>query len=133
MVSILYTGLEALRLRSPDCEYLDRSKMMRRKATIRTNLEDGTEKKSAQSTEGRCGTSLAWSHLPRNFALVAFNGTRTLFMKDPTAHQNVLFSFFGEASFESEAIFDEKGRIRESACGGGGSAMAGRRGWSRSV
>ena len=54
-------------------------------------------------------------------------------MKDPKAHQNVLFSFFGEASIESDTIFDEKGRIRESACGGGGSAMAGRRGWSRSV
>ena len=57
----------------PDYEYLDRfvlgfgRKMMRRKATIRTKLEDGT-KKSAQSTEGRCG---------RNFALVALNGTRT--------------------------------------------------------
>ena len=39
-------------------------------------------------------------------------------MKDPTAHQNVLFSFVGEASFESDTIFDESGRIRESACGG---------------
>ena len=39
-------------------------------------------------------------------------------MKDPTAHQNVLFSFFGEASFESDTIFDENDRIRESACGG---------------
>ena len=83
MVSILYTGLEALRLRPLDYEYLDRfvlglgRKMMRRKATIRTKLEDGTEKKRAQSTEGRCGTSLALSHLPRNFALVALNGTRT--------------------------------------------------------
>ena len=40
-------------------------------------------------------------------------------MKDATAHQNVLFSFFGEASIESDTIFDEKGRIRESACGRG--------------
>ena len=39
-------------------------------------------------------------------------------MKDPTAHQNVLFSFFGEASFESDTIFEENGRIRESSCGG---------------
>ena len=39
-------------------------------------------------------------------------------MKDPTAHQNVLFSFFGEAPFESDTIFEENGRIRESACGG---------------
>ena len=57
-------------------------------------------------------------------------------MKDPTAHQNVLLSFWDEAPFESDTIFDENGRIRESACGGGGrggSAMAGRRGWSRSV
>ena len=51
VVSILYTGLEAVRLRSPDCEYLDRfilglgRKMMKRKATITTKLEDGTEKK----------------------------------------------------------------------------------------
>ena len=49
-VFILYTGLEALRLRPPDYEYLDRfvlglgRKMMRGKATIRTKLEDGTEK-----------------------------------------------------------------------------------------
>ena len=39
-------------------------------------------------------------------------------MKDPTAHQNVLFSFLGEASSESDTIFDDSGRIRESACGG---------------
>ena len=38
-------------------------------------------------------------------------------MKDPTAHQNVLFSFFGKASFESDTIFDESGRKRESSCG----------------
>ena len=82
VVSILFFGLEALRLRSPDYEYLDRfvlglgRKMMRGKATISTKLEDGTEK-SAQWTEGRCGTSLAWYHLTRNFALVAFNGART--------------------------------------------------------
>ena len=38
-------------------------------------------------------------------------------MKDPTAHQNVLFSFL-EASFESDTIFDESGRIRELSCGG---------------
>ena len=50
---------EALRLRSPDYEYLDRfvlglgCKMMRGKATISTKLEDGTEK-SAQQTEGKC-------------------------------------------------------------------------------
>ena len=52
VVSILYTGLESLRLRSPDYENLDRfilglgRKMMRRKATISTKLEDGTEKKA---------------------------------------------------------------------------------------
>ena len=51
VVSILYTGLEALRLRPSDNEYLDRfvlglgRKMMRGKATISTKLEDGTEKK----------------------------------------------------------------------------------------
>ena len=39
-------------------------------------------------------------------------------MRDPTAHQNALFSFFGEASFEVNTIFDEGGRIRESSCGG---------------
>ena len=50
VVSILYTGLEALRLRPPDYEYLDRfvlglgRKMMRGKATISTKLENGTEK-----------------------------------------------------------------------------------------
>ena len=38
-------------------------------------------------------------------------------MKDPTAHRNVLFSIFDEASFESDTIFDENCRIRESACG----------------
>ena len=39
-------------------------------------------------------------------------------MIDPTAQQNFLFSFFGEAPFESDTIFKENGRIRESACGG---------------
>ena len=34
-------------------------------------------------------------------------------LKDPTAHQNVFFSFSGEASFESDTIFDESGRLRE--------------------
>ena len=75
-----WSGSSSLAL--PDYEYLDRfvlglgRKMMRGKATISTKLEDGTEK-SAQWTEGRCGTSLAWYHLTRNFALVAFNGART--------------------------------------------------------
>ena len=32
-------------------------------------------------------------------------------MKDPTAHQNVLFSFFVEASFESDTIFDDVGEL----------------------
>ena len=51
VVSILFSGLEALRLRPPDYEYLDRfvlglgRRMMRGKATISTKLEDGTEKK----------------------------------------------------------------------------------------
>ena len=51
VVSILYTGLESLRLRPPNYEYLDRfmlglgRKMMRGKATITTKLKDGTEKK----------------------------------------------------------------------------------------
>ena len=76
VVSILFSGLEALRLRHPDYEYLDRfvlglgRKMTRGKATA--------QKKSAQSTEGRCGISLAWYRLSPNFTLVAFNGTRTL-------------------------------------------------------
>ena len=39
-------------------------------------------------------------------------------MKDPTAHQNVLLSFFGEGPFASGTIFEENGRVRESACGG---------------
>ena len=38
-------------------------------------------------------------------------------MKGPTAHQNVVFSFFGEAAFESDTIFGENGWTRESACG----------------
>ena len=43
------------------------------------------QKKSAQSTEGRFGISLAWYHLPRNFTLVAFNGTRSLWrIRRPT-------------------------------------------------
>ena len=83
VVSIPYTGLEALRLRLPDYEYLDRfvlglgRKMMRGKATISTKLENGMEK-SAQSTAGMCGTSLAWYHLPRNFALVSLMVPETL-------------------------------------------------------
>ena len=96
-------GLESLRLRSPDYEYLDRftlglgRKMMRGKATISTKLEDGTEKK--RTVDRRkvwdflglvpSATELHARRLQRHHNLV----------KDPTAHQNVLFSFFGEASF----------------------------------
>ena len=35
----------------------------------------------------------------------------------PDGSPERLFSLFGEASFESDTIFDESGRIRESACG----------------
>ena len=105
--------------------------MMRRKATIRTNLEDGTEKKRTVDRRK------VWDFLGLVPSATELRARRLQWyqnlMKDPTAHQNVLFSFLGEASFESDTIFDENGRIRESACGGGGSAMAGRRGWSRSV
>ena len=143
VVSILYSGLEALRLRPPDYEYLDRfvlglgRKMMRGKATISTKLERGTEKKRTVDRRK------VWDFLGLVPSATELHARRLQWyqklMEDPTAHQNVLFSFFGEASFESDTIFDESGRIRESACGGGreerrrGSAMAGRCGWSRSV
>ena len=64
VVSILYTDLESLRLRSPDYEYLDRfilglgRKMMRGKATISTKLEDGTEKKT--HSRQKTGVGLPW-------------------------------------------------------------------------
>ena len=65
VVFILYTGLEALRLRSPDYEYLDRfvlgrgRKMMRGKATIRTKLEDAQKKTKAHSRQKE-GVGLPW-------------------------------------------------------------------------
>ena len=115
VVSILYTELEALRLRSPDYEYLDRfvlgrgRKMMRGKATIRTKLEDGTEKKKRTVDRRK-----VWDFLGLVPYATELRARRPQWyqnlMKDPTAHQNVLFSF-------SDTIFDENGRIRESACG----------------
>ena len=122
VVSILYTGLKSLRLRSSDYEYLDRfilgleRKMMRGKATITTKLEDGTEKKRTVDRRN------VWDFLSLVPSGTELHARRLQWyqnlMKDPTAHQNVLFSFFGEASFESDTIFDEGDRIRESSCGG---------------
>ena len=119
--SILYTGWEALRLRPPDYEYLDRfvqglgRKMMRGKATISMKLEDDTEKKRTVDRRK------VWDFLGLVPSVTELHARRLQWyqnlMKHPTAHQNVLFSFFGEASFESDTIFDENGRIRESACG----------------
>ena len=113
VVSILYTGLEALYLSPPDYEYLDRfilglgRMMMRGKATTTTQLEDGTEKKITVDRRK------VWDFL----GLVPFATWYQNIMRDPTAHQNVLFSFFGEASFEVNTIFEEGGRVRESSCG----------------
>ena len=119
VVSFLYTGLEALRMRSPDYEYLDRfvlgRKTMREKATIRTKLEDGTDKKRTVDRRK------VWDFLGLVPTATELRARRLQWyqnlMKDPTAHQNVLFSFFGKAPFESDTIFDENGRIRESTCG----------------
>ena len=86
MVSILKTGLEALRLRPPDYE--------RRKVWDFLGLVPSA-------------TELRARRLQRYQDL----------MKDPTAHQNVLLSFFGEAPFDANQH-----------AGGGGSAKAGRRG-----
>ena len=108
-------------MRSPDYEYLDRfilglgRKMMRGKATITTKLEDGTEKKRTVDRRK------VWDFLGLVPSATELHARRRQWyqnlMKDPTVHQNVLFSFFGEASFESDTIFDESGRIRESSCG----------------
>ena len=111
VVSILYTGLEALRLRPPDYDFLDRfilglgRKMMRGKATITTKLEDGTEKKRTVDRRK------AWDFLGLVPSATELHARRLQWyqnlMKDPTAHQKVLFSFFGKASFESDTIFDD--------------------------
>ena len=109
MVSILYTGPEALRLRPPHYEYLDRfvlglgREMMRGKATVRTTLEYGTEKKRTVDRRR------VWDFLglvPSATELCARRLQRYQnLMKDPAAHQNVLLSFFGEATFELDTIF----------------------------
>ena len=122
VVSILKTGLEALRLTPPDYEYLDRfilglgRKMMRGKATIVSKMEDGTEKKRTVDRRK------VWEFLGLVPSATELHARRLQWyqnlMRDPTAHQNVLFSFFGEASFEVNTVSDEGGRIRESSCGG---------------
>ena len=90
--------------------------MMRGKATITTKLEDGTEKKRTVDRRK------VWEFLGLVPSATELHSRRLQWyqnlMRDPTAHQNVLFSFFGEASFEVKTIFDEGGRIRESSCGG---------------
>ena len=122
VVSILYMGLDSLRLRSPDYGYLDRfilglgRKMTRGKATITTKLEDGTEKKRTVDRR-KIWDFLGLVPSPTELHARRLQWYQNL-MKGPTAHQNVLFSFFGEASFESDTIFDEGGRMRESSCGG---------------
>ena len=123
VISILYTGPEALRLRPPDYEYLDRfvlglgRKMMRGKATIRTKLEDGTEKEKRTVDRRKVWDFLGFVAFATELRAHRLQWYQNL-TKDPTAHQNVLLSFSSEAPFESETIFDENGRIRESACGG---------------
>ena len=136
VVSILYTGLEALRLRFPDYEYLDRfvldlgRKTMRGKATISTKLEDGTEKKRTVDRKK------VWDFLVLVPSATELRARRLQryqdLMKDPTEHQNVLLSFFGEAPFASSTIFEENGRVRESACGGARQWQE-KREWSWSV
>ena len=120
VVSILFSGLEALRLRPPDYEYLDRfvlglgRKMMRGKATISTKPEDGTEKKHTVVRRK------VWDFLGMVPSATELHARRLKWyqnlMKDPRAHQDVLFSFFGEASFQSDTIFNESGMIREGSC-----------------
>ena len=98
VVSILYTGLEALRLRPPDHKFLDRfvlglgRKMMRGKATICTMLEDGTEKKRTVDRRK------VWDFLGLVPSATELHARRLQWyqnlVKDPTVHQNVLFSFF---------------------------------------
>ena len=102
--------------------YLDRfvlglgRKMMRGKATIRTKLEDGTEKKR------RVDRRTVWDFLGLVPSATQLSARRLRWyqnlMKDPAAHQNVLFSFFGVKLLSSRIpFFDENGRIRESSCG----------------
>ena len=73
---------ESLRLRSPGIRIFGPfhlgswAKDDERKSDNYYETGKMAQRKSAQSTEGRCGISWAWYHLPRNFTLVAFNGTR---------------------------------------------------------
>ena len=92
-------------------------KMMRGKATITTKLEDGTEKKRTVDRRK------VWDFLGLVPSATELHARRLQryqnLMKDPTAHQNVCFFFLVKLlSFESDTIFDENGRTRESACGG---------------
>ena len=75
-------------------------------------------KKSAQRREGICRTSLAWYHLPQNFALVAFTRTSC-------------FPFLVKLLLSRTPFL--KGTAGYADQHAGSSAMAGRRGWSRSV
>ena len=90
--------------------------MMRGKATTTTKLEDGTEKKRTVDRRK------VWDFLGLVPSATELQARRLQWyqniMRDPTAHQNVFFSFFGEASFEVNTIFEEGGRVRKTSCGG---------------
>ena len=77
--------------------------MMRGKATTTTKLEDGTEKKRTVDRRK------VWDLLGLVPSATELQARRLQWyqniMRDPTAHQNVLFSFFGKASFEVNTIF----------------------------
>ena len=76
---------------------------MRWKARITTKLDDGTEKKRTVDRRK------VWEFLGLVPSATELHARRLQWyqnlMWDPTAHQNVLFSFFGEASFEVNTIF----------------------------
>ena len=140
VVSILYTGLEALRLRPPGYQYLDRfvlglqRQMMRGKATINTKLEDGTEKKA--HSRQKEGVGLPWPG-------TIFHGTsRSSLPMVPEPYERpygpperLVFFFFLVKLVSSGMPFLTRvaGYAIQHVGRGEGSAMAGRCGWSRSV
>ena len=73
---------------------------MRGKATIRTKLEDGTEEKKRTVDRRKVWDFLGLVPSATELRARRLEWYQNL-MKDPTAHQNVLLSFFGEAPFDA--------------------------------
>ena len=95
VLSILYTGLEALRLRHPDYEYLDRFVLGLRRDD---QDEAGRWHRKIAHSRQKEGVGFPW---PCPICHGTSRSSPSMVpepYESPAAHQNVLFSFFGVLS-----------------------------------